>query len=173
MSAVRNQVPPPSDPIARPRRKEFGPGKDPQEGTLTDTWSDYFAHQTDLSGKFPARVANVTTSSSTSIGTTDMSGGIWSAGLYEVNWYVRCTDPGSGLGDKVQVSVSFTEGGVTRAISGSNITLVTPSTDFECLGARLMKIDALTAVSYSTTYTAAGGVPATYALDIIVNEVLA
>lgn len=165
MSAVRNQVPPPSDPIARPRRPQFKPGEDPQEGTLTDAWNDWFGHQTDLTGKFPAKVAEVDLRDQTAaIASTDMTGGLLSAGLYRLSYWLGITSVSGG--GPINLSVSHTYRGLSFPIPAPATVDSAVDPSAVATGVVLIPLDALAPVSYAVTYAAGD----TYDLRMTLEE---
>ena len=169
--AVLNSVPIPlSDPIARPRRDQYkGDQRDPQEGLLTDSWTDYMSGQGQLMEKFPARVNSVfLAGQSASIGATDMTGGTLTAGRYRLSYYARVTT--SEALSTFQVTLDWRDGGVTRSSIGSLID-GSSTANYESSSRPLIYVDALSPVRYSVTYTALGTL--VYSLDLVLEEIQA
>jgi len=169
MTAVLNQVPIPlSDPIARPKRAQYGKGVDPQEGHLTDAWTAWFTQLTQTTEGSPQRVASVTlTAQAASIGATDMSTGALSAGLYRISYYARITQAAT-TSSSLTVTLDWTDGGVSPSFSGAAMTANTVTT-FQS-ETKIIKVDALSPIRYSTTYASVGATPMQYALRVVLEE---
>ena len=170
--AVLNNVPPPTgDPIAQTRRPQFKDQRDPKEGLITEAWENYFGHQTALSEKFSARVANVSlTNQSTSIGATDMTDGTLSAGLYRLTYYFRITTVDS-IGSDVQLVIDWQDGSQTLVFTGATVITNTLSS-YQTGSLPLIRVDALAPVRYSTNVVMASG-DGRHSLYIVLDEVLA
>jgi hypothetical protein len=175
MTVVQNSVPLPlNDPIARTKRPEYwgkGEKADPQEGGLTDAFIAFFTQFGLTLEGAPARVASVAlTGQSASIGATDMSSGGLSAGLYEFAWYARITQAAT-TSSSLTVTLDWTDGGVSPSFSGAAITGNTVTT-FQS-ETKLIRIDSLSPVRYSTVYSSSGATPMQYALYVTLTEVQA
>lgn len=168
MALINTPPLPLGDPIAKARRPEYRNRPDPQEGQVTKVWADYFAHQVDLGEKFPGRVANVELMGQTDAkGSTDMTGGTLTTGLYRVSYYMPVVTAG-GLGDTIQLTIDWQDGGVTRTRTGASVDgTSTASYDSDVF---LIRSDAGAPVRYSTVF---GAGPVGYDLHITLEEVLA
>ena len=174
MTSLLNNAPPPvGEPIAQPKRKEFGPNqRDPKEGLLTDTWNDWFTDNQALLEKFPGRVGIPVslTAQAASIAATDMSGGALSGGLYRVTYYARVTQAAS-VSSSLEVTLDWQDGGVAITFTGAAITgNTTASYGTYTL---MIHIDSASPVRYSTTYASVGLGAMNYALYVVLEEMLA
>lgn len=172
MTAVLNDAPIPlSDPIARPKREQFGKRKDPQEGLITEPWVSYLSQQSLVISQSMTRINSVSlTNQSASIGATDMSGGVISAGLYEIKYYARITQAAT-TSSSLTITFDWTDGAVSPSVSGTAITGNTTSTVQS--GSYLIRVDNLSPVRYSTTYGSVGATPMKHSLYITLSEVQA
>lgn len=171
--ALLNDAPPPIfDPISRPRRPEYkGDRQDPQEGTITDAWVDWFTNLIAQQGRSPGRVATVELSAQTaSISTTDMTDGALTAGLYWLTYSLRITQTDAG-GATVAVAINWTgDSGLARQFAIASLSAASSLTPQHAQ--MLIRIDNATPVTYATTVVVGGG-NMIYALDIVLSEVKA
>jgi hypothetical protein len=116
-----------------------------------------------------ARVLKVVTLTNqvASIGSTPFEIATLSAGLYRLTYYARITTAAS-VSSSLTVSFGWTETTVTLAGSGSAITGNTTTTIAS--GSLVVRADASTTLTYSTTYASVGTAMA-YRLDVIVEQV--
>ena len=172
MAVTLNRVPLPlQDPIGRRRRPQFGKNPDPLEGMLSEPWQDWFDQLNETLEKAPSRVKSVSlTAQEASIAATDMTGGLLSAGLYRVTYYARITRAAT-TSSTLTVTLDWVDGGVTVTFSGAAVTgNTTASFQSET---KLIRIDNLTAVRYSTTYGSVGATTMQHSLAVTLEEVLA
>lgn len=180
-----NQVPLPiGDPIAAAKKpfkgttleevRQYLRGQD-SEGFLTQTWLRFFSQQQQYQSASPVRIggSGLLTGQSASIGSTDMSGGSVSAGLYIVQAYARITTPATtgaatssltvtlGWTDSVPQTESWT------ALTGNATTtkLTNPQ--------RVIYVDGNTSINYSTTYASDTAGQMQYKLQLIVSRLFA
>lgn len=172
MSVLLNNAPlPMTDPIARPRRRdEFKPSqKDPLEGLLSDAWADYLSR---LAQNVQASATRVSSSSPVnqagSIAATDVSGGALKAGLYRLSYYARITQAAT-VSSSLDVTISWTDGGVAQSQTGASITGNTVTT-FQSV-TLFFHSDASAPISFSTVYTSVGATPMQYRLDVTLEVI--
>lgn len=175
MTAVLNNVPvPAADPIAAKKRREFfgqGEREDPQEGLITEHWREYFDQSGRLQEQAPSRIGQTTlTDQAANISATDISGGNLSSGLYRFTYYTRITRA-AGVSSSLTVTLSWTDGGIACSFSGAAITANTTSTTQS--ETKLLRIDSVSPVSYSTAYASAGAPTMQYRLDVALEEIWA
>lgn len=104
---------------------------------------------------------------SSSIATTPLNVPSVTSGLWRVSFSVRVTQVAT-TSSSIQVTVSWTEGGISQSETGTALTGNTLTTR----EGRSMVIhpDEGTPISYSTTYASVGAQPMKYSLDIAVEE---
>lgn len=170
MTSVLNNVPIPlQDPIARPKRPQFGKGVDPLEGLLTEAWVSWFDQLNLTLESAPSRIKSVAlTTQAASISATDLSGGVLSPGLYRLTYYTRITRAATTSSGLI-VTLDWVDGGVACAFSGADLTGNTTATNQS--GTILVHIDDLSPVRYSTTYASVGATSMQYSLDITLEEI--
>lgn len=95
-------------------------------------------------------------SSGASIGVTPLTPAPPGAGTYRVSYYLAEIQA-DNVGSTVTVTFSWTDGGITRSLSGA--ALVLNSTAAAQTGTLLLVVDGGTPISYSTTYGTTGGAP--------------
>lgn len=112
-----------------------------------------------------ARVLKVVTltGQTASIGSTTFEIGTAASGIYRLTYYARITTAAS-VSSSLTVSFGWTESTVTLAGSGSAITGNTVTTIAS--GSILVRVDASSTPTYSTTW-ASVGTPGAYRLDLI------
>jgi hypothetical protein len=124
-----------------------------KSGLLTAAWKAWFLRMPDTLSAIPSRVNVVELASqSSSISSTDFSGGALLGGLYRASWYSRVT---SGA---VTVTLRWTDGGTSQSLAGTTQSQTT-----------MMRVDAGTPVTYSASYVGSG----TYSLDVVLEKVKA
>jgi hypothetical protein len=174
MTQIIQNVPIPLlDPIASPVRKEYLSRKDgkrdPLENTLTVPWVQFFSQQSLQINAAPYRANFVAlTSQVASIGTTDMSGGALSPGVYRLSYYTRIKQAAS-VSSSLTITLSWTDGGVLQSFSAAAITGNTTATDQS--NVLLIRVDNVSPVNYATAYVSVGGTPMLYNLDAILEIV--
>lgn len=147
------------------------PVKDPiatkEQGLITTPWIDWFTGLvTDVSAS-ATRLQTVTLAAqSASIGATSIPLGALGAGLYRVTWFARITVAGS-VSSSLIVTLGFTKGGVSCALSGAALTGNTPATTQS--ETRMVAIDGSTPITYATTYASVGGTSMQYALNLVLE----
>ncbi len=161
--------PPVRDPIARQARSEFKGRADPLAGLVGDVWVEWFTQLTDDVDETTLRLNSVhLTSQAASIGATDLSGGTISGGLYKLTYYARITRAAS-TSSSLTVTFSFTDGSVSPTYSGAAITGNTTTT-FQS-GTIMIRSDANSPITYSTTYASVGATSMQYRLDVTLEVV--
>lgn len=139
------------DPIAQPKRAQYGKGEDPQEGHVTRSWLDWFTSLTNSVTASSTRIASVVlTDQSGNIGATDISNGALAAGLYRFSFYASITAAG-GAGQTVTPTLDWTEAGLARAYTGSALDATDTSKSDSAI--RLIRIDGASPVRYSVVRT--------------------
>lgn len=136
---------------------------------LTKTWNAYYLDRDQRIQAGSQLLQTVTlTGQSGAIGTTPFALGTVAAGLYRVSYHAKVTTAASTSSSLI-VSVTYTRGGFTCVQAGAaligNTTTTVDSASF------LLRADAATAISYSTTYLSVGGTALTYEVDLIVQSV--
>lgn len=118
---------------------------------ITSVWSRWILTLITRIQQTPQTLKIVSlTAQNASIGTTAIPIGSQLAGLFFVSWYVRVTTA-AGATSAVQVTIGHTDGGVSCAQSGTNLTGNTTST-FESGGPLLVRADQAIAPTYQITY---------------------
>lgn len=165
-----NPLPLPPDPIAQPRRKGVEVSRpDPDEGSVTDTWSHYF---TALSQSVSQGAAQVTspiqqTEIAATVPTTSIAPGQTAAGLYRITYYMRCTVP-AGVSSSLQVTFNWTDHGQAVSVSGVAMTGNTVTT-FQS-GTLLVYNDASIPLTYSLAYASNPAGVAEFSFYLIVES---
>lgn len=130
--------PPTSDPVV---------GKD---GLLTAAWREWFLRMPDTLSSIPSRLNSVELSAqSSSLSSTDFSGGALRAGLYRASYYAPVT------AGSITVTFRWTDGGSSKSWASS-----------ETSGSVVFRSDAGASVTYSTSYIGSG----TYSLDVVLER---
>lgn len=161
---VRGPAPTTSEVIAR------GIKSNDLTGYMSVPWSDW-AESIDVALNASAAVFGQTalTGSSVSIGTTPITTKPLTSGLYRVSYYLIETQA-DNVGSKVTVNISWTDGGVTRTLSGADLTANNISA--AQTGTLLVQSDASAPITYSTTYATTGGAPPMkYSLKVVLEQV--
>jgi hypothetical protein len=124
---------------------------------MSTVWIDYFSGQTDLTEKFPARVASVNLEDLLSdITTTDILGGEpISTGNYRINGFLYLQRADS-IAAGIDLTWTFTFNGISRILTASLPTTNDPQSALLpfCYPVR---ISANSAVSYATQTAFSGG----------------
>lgn len=174
MSFILGNAPIPiSDPIARAKRRDRFTEKqdDPLEGTMSDAWVDYISRLVQTVQSSSTRINSASLiDQSASISATDMSGGGLKTGLYRVTYHARITKA-AGVSSSLQVTLSWTDGGIAQSQSGAAITGNTTATLQS--GTFLIHIDTASPVRYATTYASNPAATMTYRLDVILEIIQA
>lgn len=150
-----------------PKNKDGSPNK--FVGLMRRTWLDFMSSLVTQQSLSPERVGTVSLpSQAASIGTTAVGIDTINAGLYRVQWYWKIRRAG-GVSSSMQVTMNWTDGGVARQNVGpadiTNTTAVWQSQVF------MVRSDAASPITYSTTYASAGAPTMQYDLDITVERV--
>lgn len=160
-----------SDPIARPRREDIGPDqKDPNQGTITLPWIQYFQAQSDTFSQAPIKTTTPVSLSnqSASIGSTPIPTASLASGLYRVSYAARVSQSAT-TSSSLTVTISWTASGVTQAQSGAAMTGNTTAT-FQS-HSYLILIDQASPVTYYTTYASVGATPMKYELSVVLESI--
>jgi hypothetical protein len=134
-------------------------------------WLQWFRDLRQQVDATPARAANPVsvTSSTDAIGVTPIPSDVLPAGLYRVTGYVRVT-AAAITSSSVAVTLFWVDGGVTCSIV--LIAAVTGNTtDSTGSDTKLVRIDATTPISYSTTYASNGANEMAYDLVLLLEAV--
>lgn len=138
------------------------------QGIVTQPWQIWLRSVTDGLNAAPQVQSSVTGSpQSASISPTPLLTDTGSAGVFRVSWFLRITQAAT-TSSSVAVSVGFTDG-VALTISGSAVTGNTTTTIQQ--QSVLVRCDANTALTYSTTYSSVGATAMAYALSLTVERV--
>ncbi len=138
-------------------------------GLITDPWIEYFTSRQGAIDSVPARLRVVSSEGhEASIGTTALSTGSLSAGLYRVWYRLRVTQPAT-TSSSVTVTLASTESGVP--LSETSAAMTGNTTGTVASGVWLVRVDAGTPIFYSTTYASAGATPMQYRVDVVLESV--
>lgn len=141
----------------------------PNPGWVSRVWQTWFRTLIDGVNACAAVVASVTlTAQSASISTTDALPDTGASGLFRVSWFLRVTQAAT-TSSSVAVTVGWTDGSVALTSSGAALTGNTTST-FQT-GSLVVRADAATALTYSTTYSSTGATAMQYGLSLTVERV--
>jgi len=169
--ALRGLPIPLSDPIARPRRPEFGDRTDPLEGTVTRTWVAYLSQLNTSVDVSTSRVNAVSvTTQAASISPTDFSGGALSEGLYRISYYARITRA-AGTSSSLTVTLAWTESSIALSVAGAAMTGNAVTTVQS--GSALILTDASSPITYATTYVSVGAPTMLYRASFTLEQVQA
>ncbi len=138
------------------------------QGILTQPWQVWLRGVTDALNAGPQVQSSVTgTPTGGSISTTTLLADTGSAGVFRVSWFLRITQAAT-TSSSVAVSVGFTDG-VALTISGSAVTGNTTTTIQQ--QTVLVRCDANSALTCSTTYSSVGATSMQYAVSVVVERV--
>lgn len=137
---------------------------------ITEKWRVWLRDLLVLIQSIPAVVTTVAlTTQSASIGTTAIPTASLAGGLYRVSWYAAITTA-AAVNSSLTVTVSWTDGGIAKSLSGAAITGNTTST-VQSQPPLPIHIDANSPVSYSTVYASNVAGTMVYALDVVLEAV--
>jgi len=137
------------------------------QGLLTQPWQIWFRTVTDAINIAPQVQTSVTgTPTGASIASTALLADTGSAGVFRVSWFLRVTQAAT-TSSSVAVTVAFTDG-VALTVSGAAVTGNTTSTIQQ--QSVIVRCDAASPLSYSTTYSSVGATPMQYALSVCVER---
>lgn len=114
----------------------------------------------------PARVGNQVNLSGivAAIPASDLNADALNAGVYRVSYQLRCS-LAAGVSSAAQITVVWTQGGVTQTFTGSNVNgNTTTSRDSDTL---IIRPDAGTPVTYALSYASNPAAVAQFELDVI------
>ena len=172
MTFLLNNAPlPMTDPISRPRRAdEFRPGqKDPLEGLLTEPWAEFLSLMALNVQRSSTRLSSVSlTSQAASISATDLTNGAIKDGLYRVTYYARIMRA-AGISSSLDVTLSWTDGGVAQSQTGASIT-GNSTTSLQSVSF-LIHADASSPINYATVRVSAGVPSMLYRLDVVLEVI--
>ncbi len=163
-----NPVPLPlGDPIALPKRARFGQNQDPQEGLITQPWTDYFTDR-DLSlSNSPEFVGNTAaTVQSGSIGATDLTNGTLPAGNYRFNYEGVITQAAS-VSSTLQIRLNWTRDGFSMQFTSSS--LATNTVGDRVAGVEFFRADG-SPILYSVIYTSIGAPAMEYGFEVLLES---
>lgn len=160
--------PPYGDPIAVPRDQTDPRGKRLPELMLHPHWGNYIDQHRGAIDEKPARKAKVNlVAQGASIGTTAIPMASVSAGLYRLSYFARITTA-AGVSSSVTVSFAWTTSGVAQSSSGAALNgNTTASHQF---GTLVIRVDANSAISYSTVYASNPAGVMRHSLDLVLEE---
>ena len=169
---------PVNDPIAEVREKTDENGKqeisasgepDLGQGRLNFSWTQWFNSITLALGLAPTRIGSASLSlQAASIGATDLGGATASAGLYQIQYYLRITTPATAS-SSVQIQFAWTDEGVGQTATGSAVTGNT-TTSYD-QGTLIFYSDASSPITYAISYASVGATPAQYKLLVALSAV--
>jgi len=132
-------------------------------------WVKWFGDQAAQLDEKTARKGQVTLSGQTaSLATTPIPLESIPPGVWRVSYVVRVTTPGT-ISSSIQVTITWTEGGITQTETGA--ALIGNVTTTREGASRIIRVDHATPISYATTYASAGATPMTYRLDVLAETV--
>lgn len=103
-----------------------------------------------------------------SISTTPVEIGQVSQGIWRVSTHLRVKTPAT-VSSSVQVTISWTDGGVAQSESGTllngNLTTTREGKTF------IIRTDASSPISYAVAYASVGATAMIYTLDVVVEQV--
>ena len=139
---------------------------------IGDRWRRWLSGLTLEVNEKPARKASVAlTAQGAAIATTALPIGSVTAGVWSIYTTLRVTRAGS-VSSAVRLTITWTEGGITQTQQGTDLTGNLTTTREGVLF--IVRPDASTAISYSTTYADGGGAVAMlYALDLVAVQAVA
>lgn len=138
------------------------------QGILMQPWQIWLRGVVDALNAAPQVQTRVTgTPTGATIPSTVLLADTGSAGVFRVSWFLRITQAAT-TSSSVAVTVAFTDG-VSLTVSGAAVTGNTTST-FQQQSV-IVRCDANSSLSYSTTYSSVGATPMQYALSVVVERV--
>jgi hypothetical protein len=140
-------------------------------GLLSPKWQDWFVYLSPTLHSIP-NIVNVTelTEQNTSLSATDFSLAVLPAGLYRVSYLARITTA-AGVSSSLTVAITWTDGGVAKALTGAAITGNTTAT-YQSADVLIM-VDAGTDVTYATTYASNAASAMKYGLAVFLERIRA
>ena len=159
------QAPPTNEPIAVPDDRRHPLASKLPKLMVNLEWLKYFGGQSGEIDEKTARKAKANLSGQTaSVGTTPFPLGSIAPGIWRISYTARITTPAT-TSSSLTVTITWTDGGVTMTQTGAAITGNTTATGQS--GSVVIRVDASTPISYSTTYASVGGMPMAHALDLV------
>jgi len=138
-------------------------------GRLTEKWIDWFTSLNQQQNSTSQRLRTVTLEAQqASIGTTSIPVGALAAGLYRVTTYARITRAAT-TSSSLTVTLGWIESALTLTFAGAALTGNTTGT--VQTDSYLVRIDAASPITYSTTYASVGGTAMQYRLDVVLERV--
>lgn len=163
----QSPIPVETDLIAK--RYDTQTGRESSSGKVDETWFQWFLSLVGAVDAAPQRLPSKRLQGqSASIAATPMPLVPLTAGLYRISWYARITTPATVSSD-LTVTVGWTDGTIPCSASGALINGNT--TDTVQPGSALVRLDAVSPITYATVYNSAGATPMAYELDIVVEYV--
>ena len=116
----------------------------------------------------PTRAASTVrkTAQMASIGVTPLPLATIPPGLYRVSYRCRVTTP-AGVSSSLSVTITWTEGAVVQTETSAALT--GNATTTHGVGTVVLRSDANTPISYSTTYASNPGAAMVYDLDLVIE----
>lgn len=139
--------------------------------TWSKKWIQFFSNLMETVEAAPSRQGvKKLTAQAASIALTPLDIAILSDGLWRVSVHVRVTQPAT-TSSAIQVALAWTDSGQSQTESGTNLTgNLTTTREGKTF---VLRVDANTPLSFSTTYASVGATPMQYALDIVAEEISA
>lgn len=155
--------------VTPPLVLRFTPMVDPQNHLITRQWDALMREI--LAGLVAASTvigSTILTAQAATITPTAVLTPPLVAGLYRLSYYVRVTQAAT-TSSSVQVTLGWTDGGVSLTSSGAALTGNTTSTFQQ--NAVLAHVDADSAITYAASYASSGATPMMFQLSVLVESV--
>lgn len=167
MTVVQNKVPLP----LQDRLVGLHQDSPARDGYMTESWVRWFDQLGLVLEGASVRVASVELSAQQAgVPATNFVGTTLSAGLYRATYYVRVTQPAT-VASSVQVTLDWTEGGVTPNFTGALVNGNT-TTSFDS-ATQTFLVGAGQPVRYTLAYASVGATPMQYLFQLVLEEVRA
>lgn len=142
-------------------------GRERNTNLMSSTWIQYLLGiKEDLQHTNTRLRGESLAAQSASLGSTPLPLPALAAGLYRVSYYARITQPATTSSSLI-VTIAFTDGSVACFLAGA--ALATNTSASVQSGTFLIRSDAASPISYSTTYVSVGATPMQYRLDLTVE----
>jgi len=133
-------------------------------GLLADAWLNWFGRVPATFGAIPSVLNTVSlTGQGASISATAFENAIIPAGIYKASYYARITTA-AGVSSSLTLALGWTDGGVAITYTGAAITGNTTATYQQ--GSVILRSDAGSHVTYTTTYASNAAGVMKYSLDL-------
>lgn len=139
------------------------------DGLVVLPWLILFRTQDQAIAHAPSRVTTVTVAATNAaISTTPLPADPLAAGLYQVSYYARIVTA-AVTSSSLTVTLAWSDGAATCTASGAAITGNTTTTTGT--GFFLLRVDATSPISYSTTYASNGAGEMSYELELVLQAI--